>query len=133
MYVLYICKNPQFLNSSKPHLAHVGDGVAQSHADTIVVTSNFPPLSHQTTPPLQSDVGDHAHTFVEPSHLPTPATLDIYTYFSCKPVGCHMDLFPQPPSPHSIDPPDCTVLCSSIPNSSPTMNEDQVVDGVGVM
>lgn len=44
-----------------------------------------------------------------------------------------MDSFPQPPSPHSVDPPDCTVLFSSIPDSSPAVKEDQAVDRVGVV
>lgn len=44
-----------------------------------------------------------------------------------------MDSFPQSPSLCSIDPPNCIVLCSSILDSSPTMNEDQVVERVGVM
>jgi hypothetical protein len=51
-------------------------------------------------------VGDHAHTSIEMSHPPTPPTLDIYADLDRKPVGCHMDLFPQPLSPHSVDPLD---------------------------
>lgn len=44
-----------------------------------------------------------------------------------------MDLFPQYLSPRSIDPLDCIVLCSFVPNSILVVNEDQVVDGVGVL
>ena len=44
-----------------------------------------------------------------------------------------MDSFPQPLSSHSIVRLDCTILCYSIPDSSPIVNEDQVVNGIGVM
>lgn len=74
-------------------------------------------------------MGEHAHTSVELSHPPTPPALDIYIDLACKPIFFHVDSFPQPLSPRSVDPPDCTVLCSSIPDSSPIVNEDQVVDG----
>ena len=47
-------------------------------------------------------------------------------------MGCHMHLLPQPPSPHSIDPPYCMVFCSSIPNSTLIVNEDQAIDKVDV-
>ena len=78
-------------------------------------------------------MGDHAHTFVELSHPPTPPALDIYVDFACNAIGCHVDSFPQPLSQRSVDPSDCTILCSSIPNSSLVVNEDQVVDGVSVV
>jgi len=74
-------------------------------------------------------VGDHAHTSIELSHPLTPPALDIYAYLACKLVGCNVDLFPQPPSLHSVDPPNCIVLLSSIPDSSPILSEDQAVDG----
>jgi len=44
-----------------------------------------------------------------------------------------MDSFPQPPFSHSVDPPDCAVLCSPILDSSPVVNNDQVIKRVGVM
>lgn len=47
-------------------------------------------------------------------------------------MGCHVSLLPQPRSSCSSDPPDCIVLCSSIPVSTPVVNEDQAIDGVGV-
>lgn len=78
-------------------------------------------------------MGDHAQTSVELSHPPIPLALDISTNLACKPVSCHMDLFPQPPSLHSVDPPNFTVLCFPIPDSSPIVNEDQVINKVGVM
>ena len=78
-------------------------------------------------------MGEHAHTSTELSRPPTPHALDICVDLACNLVGCHMDLFPQPPSPCSVDPPDCTILFSSISDSSPIVNEDQVVDRVGVM
>lgn len=43
-----------------------------------------------------------------------------------------MYLIPQPLSSHSVDPPDCTILCSFVPNSTPVVNEDQAIDEVGV-
>ena len=47
-------------------------------------------------------------------------------------MGCHMHLVPQPLSSCSIDPLDCTALCSSIPNRTPVVNEDQSINGVSV-
>lgn len=41
-------------------------------------------------------------------------------------------LVPQPSSPRFVDPPDYTILCSSVPDSTPIMNEDQAIDGVEV-
>lgn len=76
---------------------------------------------------------DYAYTDVELSHPPTPPSLDTCADLACNLIGCHEDSFPQPPSPCSIDPPDCTVLCSSILDSSLVVNEDQFVEGVGVM
>lgn len=105
----------------------------QSQVGIIDVMSDFPPSPHQTTPPPQSDVGDYAHTSVELSHPPTPPALGSCTYLACKPIGCHMDSFTQPLSSCSIDPLDCPVSCSSISDSYPTMNKDQVVNGVGTM
>ena len=75
-------------------------------------------------------MGDYAHTYVELSHPPTPPTLDSYTDLARKPIGCHMDSFPQPLSMRFVDPLDCTVSCSSILDSSPGVEEDEVVDGV---
>lgn len=69
---------------------------------------------------------------VELSHHPTITTLNFYAYLVGNPMGCHMHLLPQPPSLHSTDPPDCTVLCSSIPDSTPVANEDQAIDGFDV-
>ena len=43
-----------------------------------------------------------------------------------------MDLFTQSLSPHSVDPMDCTMLCSLVPYSTLVVHEDQVVDTVGV-
>lgn len=99
----------------------------------VTVTSDFPPSPHQTTSPPQSDVGEHAHTSVQLSHPPTPLDLDICADLACKNVGCHLDLFPQPPSPCSIHSPDCTILCSYVPDSTCILNEDQAFDGVDVV
>jgi len=43
-----------------------------------------------------------------------------------------MYFVPEPPSSYSDDAPNCNVLCSSIPNSTPIVNEDQAINGVGV-
>jgi len=48
------------------------------------------------------------------------------------PLGYHIDFVPQPPSSYKDDPSDGTVLCSSIPNSTLVLNEDQAIDGFGV-
>ena len=48
------------------------------------------------------------------------------------PLGYHMPFLPQPPSSCSVDPPDCTVLCYSISEYTPIVNEGQAIDGVGV-
>lgn len=105
----------------------------QSQVATAAMTSDFSPSPHQIAPPPQSDVGYHAHNSVELSHPPTPSTLEICTDLACKPVGYHVDSFPRSLSFHSVDPLDCIVFCSTIPYSSPVVNEDQAIDGVGVM
>jgi len=117
-YLLHISKNPQFLKSFGPRSAYFDDGVAQSQVGTIVVTSDRPPSPHQIAPPPWSDVGENAHTFVELSHPPTPSAFDIYAYLACKLAGGHVDSFPQPLSLCFIDPPDCTILCSIVPEST---------------
>lgn len=78
-------------------------------------------------------MGEHAHTSFELSHLPTPLALDICIDLACKPTGRHVDLLPQPLSPRFVDPLNCTMLCSSILDSTLVVNEDQVVDRVGVV
>ena len=44
-----------------------------------------------------------------------------------------MHFVPQPPYSYSDDPPDDTTLCSSIPDSTLVVNEDQAIDEVGVL
>lgn len=97
----------------------------------VAVTSDCPSSSHQTALAPQCEVGESTRTFVELSYPPTPLALDICENLACKLAGCHVDLSPQPPSPHSVDPPDCTILCSSVPDSTLVVIEDQVVDRVG--
>lgn len=65
-------------------------------------------------------------------HASTLTTLNFYIDMVGKPMGCHMHLLPQPSTPHSFDPPDCVVLCSPIPSSTPIVNEDQAIDRVDV-
>ena len=47
-------------------------------------------------------------------------------------MGCHMHVLSQPSSSCFADPPDCTILCSSISNSTHVVNKDQAINGVGV-
>lgn len=77
-------------------------------------------------------MGETANTYVELSHPPTSPALDICGDLACKPIGCHMKLFSQPPFSHSIYPWDYHVLCCPIPGSTFVVQEDQVVDGVSV-
>lgn len=78
-------------------------------------------------------MGEGARTSIKLSHPPTPPALNVCVDLACKPIGCHVDSFPQPPSPHSIDLPDCSVLCSLILGSTSCVHEDQVVNEVGVV
>lgn len=123
----------QLLESFKPLPTYFVDGVTQSQAHIVVITSDCLPSPHQIAPPPQSDVGEHSHTFFELSHPPTPPALDICANLVCKPTGCHMDLLHQTLSLHFVDPLDCTVLCSSISDSTCVVKKDEVVDGVGVV
>jgi len=77
-------------------------------------------------------VGEHAHTSVQLSHPPIITTLNFLAELVGNPMGCHMHLLPQPPSSHSVDPLDCTLLCSSVSDSTPVVNEDQATKEVGV-
>ena len=45
---------------------------------------------------------------------------------------CHTQLLPQPPSLCSVDPPDCTILCSSILDPAPVVKEYQAINEVDV-
>lgn len=123
---------PKMKLKFKPRSTYFGDGAAQLQVDTIAITSDHPPSPHQTTPPPQSDVGEHVHMFVQLSHPPTLTTLNICTYLVGKPMGCHTHLLPQPPSLRFSDPSDCTVLCSSVLDSTPIGNEDRAINGVDV-
>lgn len=44
-----------------------------------------------------------------------------------------MSVLCQPPSLCSVDSSDCTILCSSIPNSTFVVKKDQAIDKVGVV
>jgi len=48
VYQITMSKNEE---KSQPHSAYFGDGVAQSQADTVTVTSEYLPSPHQTAPP----------------------------------------------------------------------------------
>lgn len=77
-------------------------------------------------------MGEHAHTSIQLSYPPNITSLHFHTDLVAIPMGCHMNFLPQPMSSCSIDPSDCTVLCSYVPNSTPVVNEDQAIDRVGV-
>ena len=96
------------------------------------VTSDCPSSSNQTALALQCELGEGAHISVKLSHPPTRTTLDLYENLASNIVGCHVDLFPWPSSPRSVDPLDCTMLCSPISNSLLVVHNDQVSYRVGV-
>lgn len=100
--------------------------------DTVDVTSDCPSSSHQTNPPLQSDVRENAHMPIQLSHFPNITSLNFHIDLVAKPMGRHMHVLPQPPSLCYADPLECIVLCSSIVDSTPIMSEDQAIDRVGV-
>lgn len=70
--------------------------------------------------------------YVEILYPPTPPTLGFCADVECKHVGCHVNFFTEPPSSCFFYPLDCTIFCSSIPNSICDVHKDQVADGVGV-
>lgn len=129
-YLLHISENPQVLESFKPLPTYLSVRDAKSKMDKVIVTSDCPSSSHQTALALQCEVGEGAHPSVELSHPPTPLALEFYVDLACKTFGCHVDLFPQPLSPRSVDPPDYIVLCSPVLESTLVVHEDQVIDGI---
>lgn len=101
-YCLHKSIYPNEKKKFKTRSWYFGDGVAQSQADTVAITSDCLHSPHQIDPPPQIDVGERAHMSIQLSHPPTPSLLDIYVDLSCKHVGCYMDFFPQPPTPPLI-------------------------------
>jgi len=93
----------------KPCSTFFSDGATQSEMETINVTSDCLLFPHQVAPPLQS-VGDHAHTSVQLSHLPSITLLNFFTNLVLIPSSCHMHFVPQPLSSYSANPADDTVL-----------------------
>lgn len=69
-------------------------------------------------------MGEGALPSVELSHPPTLPTLDFYPDMAFETIGCHVDLFPQPLSPHLVNPPDCIMLYSPILDSTIIVHED---------
>lgn len=130
----YITKyfNPKKKFKLKTCSAYFGDGAAQSQTGTVVVTSDCPQSPHQTAPPPQSHVGEHAHTSVQLPHPPKITSLNFFVDLVANPMGCDIHVLPQPLSLCSADPLHCTILCSSISDSTPLVNEDQDIDRVGV-
>ena len=77
----------------KPRSTFFIDGAAQSHVDAVTVSTNCLPSSHSTAPPLPSDVEDHAHTPVHPSHSPNLTSLNFCTDLVVSPSSSHMHSF----------------------------------------
>lgn len=125
-------ENPQVLESFELTPTYLDVRTTKSKVNIVVVTSDSLSSSHQTAPAPQCEVGDGTHLSIELSHPPTPPSLDLCANLADKVIGFHMDLFPQPPSPRSIDPQDCTMLCSVILDFTLIVHEDQVFDEVGV-
>ena len=100
--------------------------------DIVIVTNDYLSSPHQIAPPLQSDVGDQAHTSVQLSHPPNITSLNFFLDLVVSPSSCHMHFVPQPPSSYSVVPSDDIVLCSSIPDPTLIVNEDQATDRVDI-
>ena len=77
-------------------------------------------------------MGEHAHTFVQLSHPPNITSPNFRANLVAKLMGCQMHVLPRPPSSCFANPPYYTILCSSIPDSTLVVSEDQAIDGVGV-
>ena len=131
-YYLKKSDHPKKNFKLNPCSTYFGDGDAQSQMDTIAIISDCPTSSHQTTPPSQNDVGEREHTSVEPSCPPNIAPFNFHTDLVLSPIPHHMYFVPQPSSSYFDHPLDDIVLCSSIPDSTLALNEDQSIDGVGV-
>lgn len=112
-YCLVQSIHPKKKFKLKPCSSYFGDETAQSQIDMVTVTSDCPPSPHQTTPPLQIDVGEHAHIDVQPSHPPDISSSIFCAYLVVSPIPRHMYFLPQPPSSNLDNPPDDKVLCSS--------------------
>ena len=84
----------------KPHSIFFIDGALQSHVDVGIVSTNCPPPSHSTAPPLPSDVEDHAHTPVHLSHSPNITSLNFHADLVVSPSSSHMHSILQPSSSH---------------------------------
>lgn len=98
----------------------------------VTVTSDYLPSPHRMAPPLQSDVEEHTYTSIQLSYPRNITSLNFIANLVVKPMGCHMIVLPQPPSSCSANPLGCTILCPSILNYTPVVNEDKSIDGVGV-
>jgi len=89
-YYLVQSVNPKKNFKLKPRSACFGDGVAQSQTKTVDVTSECSSFPHQIALPSQSDVGEHAHTFVQPSHPPDIAPSDFCVDLVVIPIPRYM-------------------------------------------
>ena len=116
----------------KPCSTFFIDGTTQSHVQSGTVSTECLPPSHSVVPPSPSDIEDHVHTFVHPSHPPNITPLKFRSELVVSPSSYHMHSFLLLSSSHSGVPMEDVVLCSSIPDSSLVVNEEQPTDGVGV-
>ena len=115
------------MESFEPLPTYLSVRVANSKTDEVAITSDSPSSSHQKSLALKDEVAEVVNPSVQLSPPPTPPTLDIFPDLASKPVCCHVDSSHRPSSSHSVDPSDCSILCSPILESSPVLNEDQVV------
>lgn len=116
----------------KPHSTFFIDGTAQSHVGAGTISTDYLPSFNSIFPPSPSDVEDHVHTYVHYSHPCNINPLNFHSELVVSPSSSHMHSVLPPPSLHPGVPPDDVVLCSSIPDSSLVVNEEQTTNRVSV-
>lgn len=116
----------------KPCSTFFIDGTTQSHEGASTVSMGCLPPFHSIVPPSPNDAEDQVHTSLHSSHPSNITPLNFHTELVVSPSSSHMHYFIRPPSSHPGVPPNDVVLCSSIPDSSLVLNEEQPTDRVGV-
>ena len=101
-YFLKKSTRPKRKLDIKPRSTFFIDGTTQSHVGTSTVSTNCLPPSHSTTPPLPSDVEDHACTPVHHLHSPNITPLNFRTDLVVSPSSSHMHSFLRPSSSHRV-------------------------------
>ena len=123
-YCLKKSTHPKRKFEIKPRSTFFIDGAVQSHVDANTISTDCPPSSHSTTPPLPSDVEENTHTPVHPSHSPNITSLNFHVELVVSPLSSHMHSCLQPLSSHLGVPPNDVVFFSSITSSSIIVNEE---------